>query len=87
LQLLHSFGESDLALPETYQTLIDYLNHDVLAIRGLAHWHLYRLVPEGRKIDYDPLAPKNVRAAAIKKWKEVLPPGHLPQGAKANGEK
>src|SRR5262249_1105389 len=44
LQLLHSFGEAELASPETYQTLIDYLEHDQLAIRGLAYWHLYRLV-------------------------------------------
>src|SRR5262249_32032894 len=55
VQLLHSFGEADLAEPETYQTLLDYLDHQHLAIRELAYWHLYRLVPAGRDIAYNPL--------------------------------
>src|SRR5262249_5841001 len=50
LQLLHSFGETELAQPETYQTLIDYLDHDLLPIRGLAYWHLQRLVPDGQNL-------------------------------------
>jgi hypothetical protein len=45
LQLLHSFSDADLAQPETCEVLIDYLAHARLAIRGLAYWHLYRLVP------------------------------------------
>jgi hypothetical protein len=43
MQLLHSFGDEDLARPEVYQALIDFMGHDLLAIRGLAYWHLYRL--------------------------------------------
>jgi hypothetical protein len=57
LQMLHGFGDADLAVPETYQMLITYLDHEKLGIRGLAHWHLVRLVPAGRKIAYDPAAP------------------------------
>jgi hypothetical protein len=78
LQLLHSFGEGELASPETYQTLIDYLDHDQLAIRGLAYWHLFRLVPAGREIGYNPLDPKEARLAAVEKWRKLVPPGKLP---------
>jgi hypothetical protein len=78
LQLLHSFGEADLASPETYQTLIDYLDHEHLAIRELAYWHLYRLVQAGREIAYNPLDRKEAREAAIQKWRKLLPPGKLP---------
>jgi hypothetical protein len=78
VQLLHSFGEADLASPETYQTLIDYLDHQHLAIRELAYWHLYRLVRAGREIGYDPLGSKEAREAAIQQWRKLLPPGTVP---------
>jgi hypothetical protein len=87
VQLLHSFGEADLASPETYQTLIDYLDHQHLAIRGLAHWHLYRLVPAGRDIAYNPLDPKEAREAAVQKWRKLLPPGKLPARPTAEKDK
>jgi hypothetical protein len=78
LQLLHSFSDADLARPETYQTLIDYLDHDQLGIRGLAYWHLIRLVPAGKELGYDPLGPKDAREAAIQKWRKLVPPGKVP---------
>jgi hypothetical protein len=78
LQLLHSFGEEDLARPETYQALIDFMDHDLLAIRGLAYWHLYRLVPAGRELGYDPLGTKEERDEAINKWRKLVPPGTVP---------
>lgn len=84
LQLLHSFGEADLASPETYQTLIDYLDHQHLAIRELAYWHLSRLVPAGREIAYSPLDSKQAREAAIQKWRKLVPTGKLP--ARRTGE-
>ncbi|MGH7226171.1 MAG: hypothetical protein ACRELF_23395, partial [Gemmataceae bacterium] len=40
LQLLHSFGDAQLAQPDLYTTLVKYLDNPVLGIRGLAHWHL-----------------------------------------------
>jgi hypothetical protein len=86
MNLLHSFGEDDLKHPETYETLIDYLASDELAIRGLANWHLYRLVPAGRKIGYDPLAPKAKRDAAVKEWRQLVPHGKLPPKAKPDGK-
>jgi hypothetical protein len=71
LQLLHSFGEADLAHPETYQVLINYLGSDRTSLRELAYWHLIRLMPEGRKINYDPLGPKEQRDAAVKEWRKL----------------
>jgi hypothetical protein len=81
MQLLHSFGEEDLARPETYQGLIDFMDHDLLAIRGLAYWHLYRLVPTGRELGYNPLGTKDEREEAINKWRKLVPPGTVPSRA------
>lgn len=82
LQLLHSFGENDLARPATYETLIDYLLHDKLAIRQLAKWHLDRLVPAGRGIAYDPAGPPDARHQAYDQWKKLVPNGKLPAEGK-----
>ncbi len=72
MQLLHSFGEADLARPELYEMLVRYMGHDALGIRGLAHWHLSRLVPEGKDIGFDPLAPKEQREKARAEWKALV---------------
>jgi hypothetical protein len=77
LQLLHSpFDASD---PVTYQTLIAYLQHDRLAIRELARWHLYRLVPQGAKIPYDAAGSPEDRAKAAREWKQLIPDGEVPK--------
>jgi hypothetical protein len=78
MQLLHSFGKDELARPETYEMLIAYLNHEQLGIRGLADWHLVRLVPAGKKIGYDPHDPPEKRLRAQKQWKELVPEGTVP---------
>ncbi len=78
LSLLHSFGDEDLNTPETYETLIDYLQSDKLGLRGLAYWHLIRLVPQGQKLGYEPTDPKDKRDAAVKRWRELIPVGKLP---------
>ena len=78
LSLLHSFGENDLARPETYELLIGYLGHKHLGVRGLAHWHLTRLYPAGKDFGYDPLAAQAVRDQAVLKWKALLKNGDLP---------
>jgi len=83
LQLLHSFGEAQLARPETYQTLIDYLEHESAPIRGLAYWHLVRLVPEGREFGYDPTGTKEAREEAVAKWRKLIPEGKLPPSSRA----
>lgn len=78
VQLTRSFGDRDIACPDCYEMLIDYLMHDNMAIRGLAHWHLYRLVPEGRAIKFSALDSKEERAQAHKEWKKLIPDGKLP---------
>jgi uncharacterized protein (TIGR03000 family) len=82
LQLLHSFGDADLAKPILYEKLIDYLDDDQMYLRGLAYWHLSRLVPEGKKFHYDPRAPKEERDKAVEEWKKLIPPGKLPPALK-----
>jgi hypothetical protein len=84
LQLLHSFDDNTLKKPETYECLINYLDHERFGIRGLAYWHLRRLVPAGEKFGYDPLAPADARAKATEEWKKLIPPGELPKSTKVD---
>jgi hypothetical protein len=83
LQLLHSLGEHELAQPATYETLIDYLLLNKLAIRQLAKWHLYRLVPASRDIAYDPAGSREERQRAYDQWKKLIPDGKLPPAGKS----
>jgi hypothetical protein len=82
MQLLHSFGDALLSQPELYTTLVKYLDSDALGIRGLSHWHLVRLVPAGKDIDYNPLDPKEKRLKGREQWKklidDLLAKGELP---------
>jgi hypothetical protein len=78
LQLLHSFGESDLRRPETFQALIDLLDSDRRLVRGLAHWHLVRLVPKGDAIEFDINATPDQRTKALKAWRDLVPAGTIP---------
>jgi hypothetical protein len=78
VDLLHSFGENDLARPETYETLIDYMEGDRILIRALANWHLMRLVPEGQEFKFNPAGDKKDRDEAVKKWRKLIPVGKLP---------
>ncbi|MCS6850997.1 MAG: hypothetical protein NZ700_07480 [Gemmataceae bacterium] len=78
LHLLHNFSRDDRAKPETYETLIAYLQHDRPAIRTLAHWHLVRLAPQGRTIAYDPTAPAAQLEKAVLAWKKLIPDGAVP---------
>jgi hypothetical protein len=77
MQLLHSPFAHDQA--ETYETLITYLRHRKQAVRELAHWHLMRLAPIGRKILFDAAGPVAEREKAVKEWKALIPSGELPK--------
>jgi hypothetical protein len=79
LDLLHSFGDADLEKPATYEALIGYLRHTRPAIRELAAWQLYRLVPHGKDIAYDPNGSREDLDKAYKAWKELVPSGQLPK--------
>jgi hypothetical protein len=78
-RLLHSLSERELADPRTYETLVGYLDHDNLAIRELAIWHLSLLAPDGaRSIPYDPVAESDKRQQAVQQWKRLIADGKLP---------
>src|SRR5579885_389401 len=79
VQLLHSFGDDDLRQPQTYDLLTAYLRHARLPIRELARWHLYRLVPAGRNIKYDPAGTEAEREKAYRAWKKLIPDGQVPK--------
>jgi hypothetical protein len=78
MQLLYPFGPRDLAQPETYETLIDYLASPKTAVRELSHWHLVRLVPAGKGIPFDAGNSTETRAAQAA-WRQLIPPGELPK--------
>ena len=83
MRLLFGFSGEDLKRPETYEVLIDYLNHDQSIIRNLAAWHLVRTVPEGKSIVYKPGSTQEECVATARAWKKLIPTGHLPtQSAK-----
>jgi hypothetical protein len=82
LQLLHSFSDADRSQPATYETLIEYLLHDKLAIRQLAKWHLARLAPSG-KLEFDPAASPEELQKVYAQWKEFIPTGKLPPRGKS----
>jgi hypothetical protein len=79
VQLLVGFSAAQRAEPATYDLLLDYLDHNKLAVRELAHWHLVRLAPAGRTIAYDPAAAAPQREESIRQWREVIPAGSLPR--------
>ena len=49
------------------------------AVRELAAWQLYRLVPSGKDITYDPTGSAEEREQAYKAWKKLVPDGKLPE--------
>lgn len=82
LQLLHTFSAEDIARPETYDLLINYLLLDKVAIRELANWHLVRMMPQGTKVPpFDATGSTDQRITAYKAWKELIPDGKLPPRA------
>ena len=81
LQLLHTFSAEDRAKKQTYEALIEYLGDERIGpeIRHLAHWHLSRLSPEGRKIPYNAVGgSQQERQDAYEQWKKLLADGKLP---------
>jgi hypothetical protein len=78
MQLLRNFGSQQLPDPVTYQALIEYLVNEKPAIRELAHYHLWHIVPEGRKIEYTATMPMEQRRQAVALWKKLIPEGSVP---------
>ena len=78
LQLLYGFTPEQQRDPNTYELLLEDLQHSKAAVRTLAHWHLVRLAPAGRSIAFDPLAPAAERARSCEQWRRLIPDGKLP---------
>ncbi|GIW80649.1 MAG: hypothetical protein KatS3mg105_2456 [Gemmatales bacterium] len=88
MQLLHSFSDFDLNCPECYDVLVEYLRHPRRAIRGLAYWHLRRLVPAGKNIPFKLDGTKEEINRMYTAWRKLIPEGKLPQKkAKNDSEK
>jgi hypothetical protein len=78
LELLHTPSEAQRGSPDFWMALAQLLVHDKQAIRELALWHLVRLLPEGRKIGYNPTAPPEVLQATAQQWKELVESKSMP---------
>ena len=78
IDLLAGFSPAERNRAETYDILVEYLQHDKPAVRNLAQWHLVRLVPAGKAIPFRPNAGKDELTAAYKEWRKLIPAGTLP---------
>jgi hypothetical protein len=78
MTLLHGFSAKQAQEPATYQTLISWLKHELLPVREMAFAELFALVPEGRKIPFDPAGDAAQRERAFQEWKKLIPDGQLP---------
>jgi hypothetical protein len=87
MELMHPYSAKQMQEPETYETLIAYLQHPKLPIRQLAHARLLSMVPQGKKIPYDPAGGTDQRDNAYEEWKKLIPTGKLPpkDGAPPSG--
>jgi hypothetical protein len=72
VQLLRGFTEKDWSDPVTRATVVDYLNHDRLPIRQLAHWLLCTVEPAGQKIKYDAAGDTATRHAGYEQWRKQI---------------
>lgn len=73
MELLHGLPPQARNRPETYETLLAYLQSDQIIIRELAHWTLTRLIPQGKDISFDAAADPDLRAQAQAAWRKLLP--------------
>jgi hypothetical protein len=82
MELLHGITAAEAAQPATWQRLIENLNNSEVSLRELSAWNLEVLVPAGRKINYQAAAPQAERVRAQAAWRQLIPPGSLPQAPK-----
>jgi hypothetical protein len=87
MELLFGFSPAQLAQPETYALLIEYLKHRRVAIRELAHRQLVLLVPDGRSIPYDAAGNAKQLDKAYAAWKQRIPDGEVPSERKPEKKK
>jgi hypothetical protein len=83
VRLLSPLPVGDREKPGTYQELIGHLDHEELAVRQFAFWHLYeglkqRMPDVVFKIEYDPMLPQARRQEGVAKWRKLIPAGTVP---------
>jgi hypothetical protein len=77
--LLHNFTAADRVRPETFQLLISYLQHNKMAIRELAYFHLVRMAQGAKGLPpYDPTWSAEMRERSANEWKTLVNKGELP---------
>jgi hypothetical protein len=76
--LLFNYSPAELNRPDTYQDWIDLLINSNLAIRQVAAWHLYQVVPAGQKIAYNAAGDRAQLERARQEWRALIPRGQLP---------
>ncbi len=64
--LLWGYNEKDARNRATSLQLIEWMEHENIAIRELAFHHVYRLT--GQRYDYRPLSPEVQRRSAVNRW-------------------
>jgi hypothetical protein len=72
VQLLHGFGPDLWSNPATQMTTVEYLLHDKLAIRQVAHLLLQAQIPEGQRIRYDPAGEVAQRERGYQAWRDLV---------------
>lgn len=69
-RLLWGFSGADARDPDKSTQLVDWLEHEELAIRELAFFHLHRIT--GLKHEYDAQIAPNLRALSVNRWRTHL---------------
>jgi len=69
-RLLWGYNEKDARNRFTSNQLVEWLDHDEIAVRELAFYYIYLLT--GRRYDYLPLLPAAQRKAAVTRWRAHL---------------
>jgi hypothetical protein len=70
-RLLWGYNLDDARNAQASAQLVDWLDHEHIAVRELAFMYILELTG-GRRYDYRPLAPTAQRRAAIGRWREHL---------------
>ena len=69
-RLLWGYNKEDARDRTMSDQLVDWLEHDHIAVRELAIYHIYRLT--GQKREYLPHKPAAQRKAAVNRWRDLV---------------
>jgi hypothetical protein len=75
MQLLHTFPREAIERGEAQQKLLEYLDHENLAVRVLALWHAQHLLPRVVELGYDPAGEAEQRKQIVEQLRKTPPSG------------